>query len=116
MTELERALHAFSVRANGHAHVRDLARHWQTEFYVESTDSPNCFRLVLREGEIVGVESTTPPTHETLLLRGNAQVLQAVFSGSQHPLTAYNEGYLQIYGPQADQNKLDAISLLIWGA
>lgn len=116
MIELERALHAFSARANGHAHVRDLVRHWKTEFYVQSSDSLSCFRLVLRDGEIIDVETTTPPIHEVLLLRGETDVLRAVFSGSEHPLTAYNEGHLQIYGPQADQNKLDAISLLIWGA
>jgi hypothetical protein len=116
MTPLGHALREFSVRVNGHSHVRALARKWQTSLYVQGLDSPECFRLVLEEGQIVKIEPTEPPTHDTLLLRGDTQVLESVFSGRLHPLSAYNEGQLEMYGPQADQIKLDAISLLIWGA
>lgn len=116
MTPLGHALREFSVRVNGHSHVRVLARNWQTSLHVQSLDSPECFRLVLKEGQIVEIASIEPPTHDALLLRGETRVLESVFSGGLHPLSAYNEGQLEMYGPQADQIKLDAISLLIWGA
>jgi putative sterol carrier protein len=116
MTPLCYALQNFSVRVNGHSHLRTLARKWQTSLYVQSLDSSECFHLVLNEGQIVQIEPSEPPTHDTLLLRGETQVLESIFSGDLHPLSAFNEGNLEMYGPQADQIKLDAISLLIWGA
>ena len=116
MSALHSALDGFSLRANANTNVRQLARAWRTQLYVQATDSPDCFRLQVADGVIVGIEQVEPPVHETLLLRGGADLLESMFNGQVHPLSAYTDGEIEIYGPQADQIKLDAISLLIWGA
>jgi hypothetical protein len=116
VSPLLHVIEGFARRANANAHVRRLARDWQTQIYVEATDSSDCYCMQLADGLITGVERAPVPLHETLLLRGRGPLLAAVFGGQLHPLNAFNDGDLEIYGSQPDQVKLDAISLLIWGA
>jgi hypothetical protein len=113
---LQRAIESFSQRANANEHVRRLTRDWQTPIFVQATDEGGCYRLLRTDGLITGVEPAELPQHETLLLRGRGLLLEDLFSGRTHPLNAYNDGDLEIYGSQQDQIKLDSISLLIWGA
>lgn len=110
------AIEGFAQRANANEHVRRLARDWHTQIYVEGTDPSSCYCMRLVDGLITGIERAPVPEHETLLLRGRTPLLAAVFGGLLHPLTAYNDGDLEIYGSQPDQVRLDAISLLVWGA
>lgn len=110
------AIEGFAQRANANVHVRKLARNWHTQIFVEGTDPSSCYCMRLVDGLITDIEPAPVPQHETLLLRGRTPLLVAVFGGLLHPLTAYNDGDLEIYGSQPDQVKLDAISLLVWGA
>jgi hypothetical protein len=117
VSPLQRAIEDFSRRANANEHVQRLTRDWHAQIFVEATDEGDCFRLLRSDGRITGVERTAVPRDDgLLLLRGRQALLSAMFSGQTHPLNAYNDGDLEIYGPQPDQIKLDAISLLIWGA
>ncbi len=117
VSALQRAIEGFSQRANANEHVRRLTRDWQAQIFVQDIDDGGCYRLLRADGLITGVERTGLPQHEPLLLlRGRGPLLEALFSGRTHPLSAFNDGDLEIYGSQPDQIKLDSISLLIWGA
>jgi hypothetical protein len=116
MSNLQNAIEAFAQRVNANPHVLKLTEALQTQLHVEVLEAGECFRLPVVEGAITGVERVPAPQHETLLLRGRAAVLEAIFEGRMHPLAAFNQGELEVYGPQPDQIRLDAISLLIWGA
>ena len=116
MSNLQQSMAAFAQRANANPHVCKLTEALQTQLHVEVLEAGDCYRLPVVAGAITGVDRVPVPTHETLLLRGRAPVLEAIFDGRMHPLVAFNRGELEVYGPQPDQIRLDAISLLIWGA
>jgi hypothetical protein len=109
-------LQAFSDRINADARVRSLAANWVLDVYIESSDTEERYRLHLDKGRVTGIEPVGQPADDVLLLRAPGPVLHSVFAGQAHPLDAYNAGDLQLYGPQSDQTRLDAISLLVWGA
>jgi hypothetical protein len=111
------ALERFRARANASERVRRITAAWHPPVFVECSDTGARYRLLLSDGGITGIDPTdAEPDESALLIRGECRVLAAVFGGALHPLRAYNDGELEVYGAQGDQVKLDAISLVVWGA
>jgi hypothetical protein len=111
------ALQRFRLKANASERVRRITATWHPTLFVECTDTGARYRLCIDGGAIAAIDRTySEPDDAALLIRGDSGVLAAVFGGSIHPLHAYNDGELQVYGSQSDQVKLDAVSLVIWGA
>ena len=117
MSPLQQMLGDFAGRANAHPTLRTTLQGWSPDFFIQSSDSGECFQIHVHGGGIDSVLPTnTEPGDEALLLRGGSDVLQAVFSGGLSPLGAYTDGRLEVYGKPKDQIKLDVIALVLWGA
>jgi len=111
------ALQRFRLKANASDRVRRITAVWHPSLFVECLDTGARYRLSIDDGLIAPIDRTdSEPGDSALLIRGDSAVLAAVFAGTRHPLHAYNDGELEVYGSQGDQVKLDAISLVIWGA
>ena len=109
------SLSAFRDKANTSPRVQRIAAGWSQRLYVECTDSEQRLCLEVRDGALSPVDRAGTPG-EGLLIRGTEALLTDMFNGQVHPLGAYNDGLLEVYGEQRDQVKLDAISLVVWGA
>ncbi len=107
----------FSQRLNGSARLRPILMRWKPIFHIESRDTAEIFQIHIEDGLVQRiVRLATEPEDDGLLLRADQSVLQQVFSGQLSPLAAYTDGLLEVYGPQKDQIKLDAIALVLWEA
>jgi hypothetical protein len=107
----------FSQRLNGSARLRPILMKWKPIFHIESRDTGETFKIHIEDGlvrQIVRVAGE--PEGDGLLLRADQSILQQVFSGQLSPLAAFTDGLLEVYGPQKDQIKLDAIALVLWEA
>lgn len=109
------SLSAFRDKANTSPRVQRIAAGWNQRLYVECTDSAQRLCLDVCDGALSPV-SQAGPGGDGLLIRGTEDLLTSMFNGQVHPLGAYNDGLLEVYGDQRDQVKLDAISLVVWGA
>lgn len=117
MSELFKSLSYFQQRANANVAVRRIAASWSQRLVVECRDSGVAYELDVRDGQLSDVRPRASQDDESgLLIRGEERLLSQVFAGTVHPIRAYNDGDLEVYGEQRDQVKLDAISLAIWGA
>lgn len=117
MTDLYAALNRFRQQANGNAAVRRIAGGWSQTLVVESRDTGTAYQVDIGGGQMSEVRARDAGQEEQgLLIRGDEAVLCRIFSGVLNPVKAYNDGALEIYGEQRDQVKLDAISLVLWGA
>ena len=111
------ALQRFRLKANASERVRKITAAWHPTLFVECLDTGTRYQLRIGDGVIAPIDVTdAEPGESALLVRGDSAVLSAVFAGSLHPLHAYNDGALEVYGSPSDQVKLDAISLVVWGA
>lgn len=114
---LNQSLVNFQQRANANLRVQRIAAGWSQQLFVECCDSDQRYCIEIRDGRLSDVQSKpTTATEGCLLIRGQEELLTRIFNGAHHPLTAYNDGELEVYGEQRDQVKLDAISLVMWGA
>ena len=117
MNALQELLGSFAQRANAHTSLRKTLAGWSPDFYIQSSDSGECFQIRVVGGGIQDVLATRDePGDEALVLRGCSAVLGQVFSGQRSPLAAYTDGQLEVYGNPKDQIKLDVIALVLWGA
>jgi hypothetical protein len=117
VSALHEVLGRFAGRVNDTSSLRGTLAGWSPEFFIQARDSGDSFEVRFSGGRIDGVlPSTAEPGDDALLLRGDAAVLDQVFSGRLSPLGAYTDGQLEVYGPTKDQIKLDVIALVLWGA
>ena len=116
LTQLPGVLDAFVGRMNAQPRLTALLKNWQPDFRVEVRDADAGYRFVFRDGRVDCVEPVRDePQDRTLLLRGDATTLHAMFSGELNPLHAHSDGLIEIYGSEKDQIKLDTIVLIVWG-
>lgn len=117
MTDLIDTLTQFKDKANGHPRIASLIKGWEPTIVVEASDSGTKRYLPVRACRIESVDADdTAPSEHVVHLRANEAVLAAVFDGRSNPADAFLEGELEIFASDKDQVKLDAISLVLWGA
>lgn len=117
MASLLGLLNGFQAEVNGSSRARKITAGWSSDLFIECADTGVIYGLRIDDGALCGVEERIPAAdREVLLIRGQTDLLRRVFSKQTHPLAAFTAGDLEIYGPQRDQAKLDAVSLVIWGA
>jgi hypothetical protein len=115
--ELPGVIDAFVGRVNMQPRLTTLLKNWEPDFLVQVRDADSGFRFVFRNGRVEGIVPTRDePGDRSLLLRGDAATLRAMFSGELNPLRAHSDGKIEIYGSEKDQIKLDTIVLIVWGA
>ena len=121
MTELLQALEQFKHKANAHTRIANLIKGWEPTIEVESTQPPSTRFIAVRAGRIESIATHCPPDGplkpgHRVHLRGTDAVLTDVFQGRCNPARAFLDGQLEIFADDKDHVKLDAISLVLWGA
>jgi hypothetical protein len=116
MTQLLQALAHFKDKANTHPRIASLIKGWEPIIVVEGMDSGNKHYIPVRACRIEAVEDHYPEGKHMVYLRGKDDVLAAVFDGRTNPASAFLDGQLEIFADDKDHVKLDAISLVLWGA
>ncbi|MBA2676734.1 hypothetical protein [Ramlibacter sp.] len=121
MTDLIETLVLFKDKANTHPRIASLIKGWEPTIVVEATDSGTKRYLPVRACRIASVDTGDDtedgaPAGHVVHLRAAEAVLAAVFDGRSNPADAFLEGDLEIFASDKDQVKLDAISLVLWGA
>lgn len=114
--QLQDALQHFQSRMNASAPVQKMSKGWSPLIYVQSNDDVNCFALQIQEGQLISITASNDEVGEDdLLLRAEHGLLVRIFQGQANPLREWSNGTLEVYGPQKDQGKLDAVSMILWG-
>jgi len=117
VSRLHELLRGFAGRVNAQASLRTTLAGWTPDFFIEARDTCDICQVRVARGQVEDVLRTTAdPGDEALLLRGDAAVLERIFTGMLSPLGAYTDGQLEVYGNPKDQIKLDVIALVVWGA
>ncbi|WP_424195192.1 hypothetical protein ACMYR3_05255 [Ampullimonas aquatilis] len=115
-TQLLDALQHFQSRMNASAPVQKMSKGWSPLIYVQSNDDAHCFALQIEEGQLKNITPSNDDIDEDdLLLRADHELLVRIFKGQANPLREWSNGTLEVYGPQKDQGKLDAVSMILWG-
>lgn len=116
MTSLLQALEHFKNQTNGHPRMASLIKGWEPTIVVEASDSGTTRYLPVRACRIETVLSECREGTHLVHLRANEDVLTAVFEGRTNPASVFLDGTLEIFANDKDHVKLDAISLVLWGA
>jgi len=114
--ELVGTLQAFKVKANAHPRIPSLIKGWEPTIVLESSDSGQRRYMRVQSGQIQAIGDEGDANAHTVHLRATDEVLQSVFDGRSNPAEAFLDGALEIFATDKDQVKLDAISLVLWGA
>ena len=112
---LEIVLNDFQQKVNANVRIKSIINNWNPVFFIETSDTDLCYQIKIETGKIIGITLAVVDDDSALLVRGEQQILENVFSGQLNPLVAYSSGLLEVYGDEADKVKLDAVSLVLWG-
>jgi hypothetical protein len=110
------ALLQFRDRVNADSRLQTVLRGWEPVIVVEVPGGGWKQYLVVRDGRITGIGPECKDSTHLVHLLAEEHVLIAIFTGGLNPTEAFLNGDLQIFASDKDQVKLDAISLMLWGA
>jgi hypothetical protein len=116
MTPLRQSLEQFRQQSNSHPRIASLIKGWEPTIVVEATDSGSTHYIPVRACRIDSIAEGSNETRHLVHLRAPEAVLTDVFAGRINPATAFLDGALEIFAEDKDHVKLDAISLVLWGA
>ena len=116
MTQLLQALELFKQQSNSHPRIANLIKGWEPTIMVEATDSGVTHYIPVRACRIETIADHGTDSRHLVHLRAKEDVLAAVFAGRSNPASAFLDGDLEIFADDKDHVKLDAISLVLWGA
>ncbi|WP_032915729.1 SCP2 sterol-binding domain-containing protein [Leptospira santarosai] len=109
-------LASFQEQVNENPKMKTLLKNWEPVILVESNDSDNKYFLTVKETKIVSIQKNHGEDIKHLIhLRASSESIVLVFSGKLNPAKAFLDGTLEVFAPDKDQIKLDAISLVLWG-
>lgn len=113
-TEINETLQLFKSKLNANEKVKNLLTNWSPNIIISSDDED--FTLLVRNMEIDEIKKGKHESDHTISVIADKDILIEVFSGISNPSKIVLEGEMAVYGKEADQIKLDAISMFIWGA
>ena len=114
---LAATLEAFRGQVNADTRLDAILRGWEPVIIVEVRDSQWRRHLTVRDRRIVAIsEAPVEGAHHVVHLRSSEALLSAIFAGERNPTEAFMDGDLEVFANDKDQVKLDAISLVLWGA
>ena len=113
---LKQCLLDFIEKVNSHARMESLLKGWEPTIVIDATDASAAYSLVVRRSQVVHLVEGTVEADHCVQLQADAEVLMKIFSGQLNPARAHMDGQLAAFGSDRDQVKLDAISLILWGA
>jgi hypothetical protein len=113
---LNATLAEFRHKANTHPRIPSLIRGWTPVIVVEASDTASKHYLPVKGEKIDVAEPGEFSTEHLVHLRAEEQTLISIFNGTSNPAEAFLNGSLEIFASDKDQIKLDAVSLVLWGA
>ena len=113
---LAETLLQFHDKVNADSRLQSILRGWEPVIVVEVLGTGWKRYLVVRDCRIAEIRSNDEESPHVVHLLAEEDVLNAVFDGGLNPTEAFLNGDLQIFANDKDQVKLDAISLMLWGA
>ena len=116
MTQLLQSLEQFRQQSNSHPRIASLIKGWEPTIVVEASDTGTTRYIPVRGCRIDSIAEHSSETRHLVHLRAKESVLADVFGGRANPASAFLDGELEIFAEDKDHVKLDAISLVLWGA
>jgi putative sterol carrier protein len=116
--DLRHWLGDFQTRFNSNTRAAKLAKGWDRQILLESTDSAKRYTMLVRDAQLREVINGGPPDANdegVVTLRANEGILSEIFSGNYNPSTALLDGVLEVYSDARDKVKLEALAMVIWG-
>jgi hypothetical protein len=113
---LDETLAQFRSKVNGDSRLISILHGWEPVIAVEVLDTGWKRYLQVRNCRIEDIRPDITDDAHMVHLLASEDVLAAVFDGRFNPTEAFLDGELQIFASDKDQIKLDAISLILWGA
>ncbi|MEI6950396.1 hypothetical protein V9K67_24655 [Paraflavisolibacter sp. H34] len=108
-------LSSFRETVNGNHQVKKLLAGWEPNIIIETSDTAESYSLLIRDKAVAGVLEGKQEQKHQIVVEGDEDILDQVFSGSLNPAEAVLDGQIAVYGNDKDQLKLDALCLVIWG-
>jgi hypothetical protein len=115
MSTLLESLENFKERVKENDNVHKLVQNWDRNIVVEAMDTESIYTLLIRNSTIETIIEDENEDESVIRLEADEDVLSTIFTGKLNPAEAVLNGELVVFGDPADQIKLDAITLLIWG-
>lgn len=113
---LDDTLLQFRGKVNADSRLQSTLRGWDPVIAVEVLGTGWKRYLLVRDCLIEDIRPDCADDSHVVHLLASEEVLTAVFDGRFNPTEAFLDGELQIFASDKDQVKLDAISLILWGA
>lgn len=113
---LEGVLRKFQGLVNGNERARALMKGWEPDIVLQTLDGTSTYSLAIRGAMVDAVSPGPGRAGHQISIRAEKDMLESIFSGDVNPSTAYIDGELEVYGSDMDRLKLDALTLVIWGA
>ena len=114
-TKLQSCLDAFRTQVNSNRRMDTLLKGWDRDIMVEST-AGEVMTMAVRSRQINALTKGAAGLGDVVHVRGDEAVLVDIFTGVMIPAKAYLDGVLEVFGSDKDMVKLDAISMVLWGA
>lgn len=110
-------LERFRNDVNTNAQIQRIVKGWNTDVALQTHDADHAWRLCINQGKIEQIDAGNGAAFDCCPMRivGDGIVMRGLFEGKINGIRANNDGLIEIYGPMADQVKLDAIALILWG-
>lgn len=113
--ELKESLLQFQQAVNSHPRIPTLIKDWNRDLFVEAHSAEKPFYLKVQDQKINLIEEKDQyPEEAHIHLRADYPMLVSIFKGEKGPVEAYFDGDLECYASEADQAKLDALTMVIW--
>jgi len=116
MTPLLQALEQFRQQANSHPRIATLIKGWEPTIVVDALDTGVTHYLSVHAGRMASISEQGSDSRHLLHMRATEAVLTALFAGRSNPASAFLDGSLEVFADDKDHVKLEAISLVLWGA
>lgn len=113
---LHDTLEAFRSRVNDNPRAIRLIHAWDRDIAIDTFDGHASAVLHVREGRVRNVSAGPCEIAQRVEIRAEESVLINVFNGATNPSIAFIDGELEVFGSDDDRLKLDAITLVVWGA
>jgi putative sterol carrier protein len=110
--ELKDSLESFASSCNENERLMSMIKDWNRVLHIHASDSGANHTLTTSNGTVTTVP--TAPTSADLVVSSSADTLAKIFYGELSPNEPYNDGSLQLRGPEDDIVRLDFVIAMLW--
>ncbi|MEQ8966236.1 MAG: hypothetical protein RID91_10450 [Azospirillaceae bacterium] len=112
------ALARFRDDFNANDRVKSLVRNWNRVIRFEADGVDAVWYMAVTDGEMRLLDGPPADGGDPVIevATHDPEILATSFDGTGSPARAHMDGDLELYCAETDRVKLDAISLVLWGA